>query len=101
MYLTGVDTRQLAVADSNTSLANVLVLSNAPGATTAEANSRFAAFNQIRTFDNGFKLIKAASDFGQVRLATDNCTEFSNSGPDNCISKHKPGPSTKTSGFVD
>ena len=30
LYLTGVDTRQLAVADSNTSLANVLVLSNAP-----------------------------------------------------------------------
>ena len=71
LYLTGVDTRQLAVADSNTSLANVLILSNAPGATTAEANSRFAAFNQIRSFDNGFKLIKAASDLRSSAIATD------------------------------
>ena len=46
LFLTGVDTRQLAVADSNTSLANVLVLSNAPGATTAEINSRLASFNE-------------------------------------------------------
>jgi uncharacterized protein (DUF1501 family) len=72
LYLTGVDTRQLAVADSNTSLANVLVLSNAPGATTAEANSRLAAFNQIRTFDNGFKLIKASSDTRSSAIQTDN-----------------------------
>ena len=71
LYLTGVDTRQLAVADSNTSLANVLILSNAPGATAAEANSRFAAFNQIRAFDNGFKLIKAASDLRSSAIATD------------------------------
>jgi uncharacterized protein (DUF1501 family) len=72
LYLTGVDTRQLAVSDSNTTLANVLVLSNAPGATTNEANSRLAAFNQIRTFDNGFKLIKAASDTRSSAIATDN-----------------------------
>ena len=72
LYLTGVDTRQLAVADSSTSLANVLVLSNAPGATTAEANSRLAAFNQIRTFDNGFKLIKASSDIRSSAIQTDN-----------------------------
>ena len=72
LFLTGVDTRQLAVADSNTTLANVLVLSNAPGATTAEANSRLAAFNQIRTFDNGFKLIKASSDIRSSAIATDN-----------------------------
>jgi len=72
LYLTGVDTRQLAVSDSNTSLANVLVLSNAPGASTAEANSRLAAFNQIRTFDNGFKLIKASSDIRSSAIQTDN-----------------------------
>jgi uncharacterized protein (DUF1501 family) len=72
LFLTGVDTRQLAVADSNTTLANVLVLSNAPGSTAAEQNSRLAAFNQIRTFDNGFKLIKASSDIRSSAIATDN-----------------------------
>jgi uncharacterized protein (DUF1501 family) len=73
LYLTGVDTRQLAVADSNTSLANVLVLSNAPNSPTAnEINSRLTAFNQIRTFDNGFKLIKAASDIRSSAIQTDN-----------------------------
>lgn len=72
LYLTGVDTRQLAVADSGTSLANVLVLSNAPGASANEINTRLAAFNQIRSFDNGFKLIKAASDTRSSAIATDN-----------------------------
>jgi len=73
LYLTGVDTRQLAVADSNTSLANVLVLSNPPsGHTTAENNARLAAFNQISTFDNGFRLIKAASDTRSSAIQTDN-----------------------------
>ena len=71
LFLTGVDTRQLAVADSGTSLANVLVLSNAPGATTAEANSRLAAFNQMRAMDNEFKLIKAASDIRSSSIQTD------------------------------
>jgi uncharacterized protein (DUF1501 family) len=72
LFLTGVDTRQLAVADSNTSLANVLVLSNAPGGpTTAEINSRLAAFNEIRSFDHNFKLIKAASDTRSSAIATD------------------------------
>jgi uncharacterized protein (DUF1501 family) len=72
LYLTGVDTRQLAVADSGTSLANVLVLNNAPGATTAEINSRLSSFNQLRGFDNNFKLIKAASDTRTSAIATDN-----------------------------
>ena len=72
LYLTGVDTRQLAVADSNTQLKDVLVLSDAPGASTAEKASRLAAFNQIRTFDNGFKLIKASSDIRSSAIATDN-----------------------------
>lgn len=71
LFLTGVDTRQLAVADSGTSLANVLVLSNAPGATTAEANSRLASFNQMRAMDNEFKLIKAASDIRSSSIQTD------------------------------
>jgi uncharacterized protein (DUF1501 family) len=72
LYLTGVDTRQLAVADSGTSLANVLVLNNAPGATTAEINSRLTSFNQLRGFDNNFKLVKAASDTRTSAIATDN-----------------------------
>lgn len=72
LYLTGVDTRQLAVADSNTSLANVLVLSNGSGSSSSDTASRNLAFNQIRTFDNGFKLIKAASDTRTSAIATDN-----------------------------
>jgi uncharacterized protein (DUF1501 family) len=72
LYLTGVDTRQLAVADSGTALANVLVLNNAPGASTAEINSRLTSFNQLRGFDNNFKLIKASSDTRTSAIATDN-----------------------------
>ena len=72
LLLTGVDTRQLAVADSNTSLANVLVLSNAPNATTTEINSRLASFNELRTLDNEFKLVKAASDTRSGAMQTDN-----------------------------
>jgi len=72
LYLTGVDTRQLAVADSNTTLANVLVLSNAPSASASDITSRLNAFNQIRSFDNGFRLIKAASDTRSSAIQTDN-----------------------------
>lgn len=72
LYLTGVDTRQLAVADSGTSLANVLQLNNAPSASASDITSRNTAFNQIRTFDNGFKLVKAASDTRSSAIATDN-----------------------------
>ena len=72
LYLTGVDTRQLAVADSNTTLANVLVLSNAPGASASDINSRLTAFNQLRSLDNEFKLIKAASDTRSRAIDTDN-----------------------------
>ena len=72
LYLTGVDTRQLAVADSNTSLANVLVLSNAPGASASDISSRLTAFNQLRSLDNQFKLIKAASDTRSSAIQTDN-----------------------------
>jgi len=72
LYLTGVDTRQLAVADSNTSLANVLQLNNAPSATASEISSRLASFNELRGFDNNFKLIKAASDIRSSSIQTDN-----------------------------
>jgi len=72
LYLSGVDTRQLAVADSATSLANVLQLNNAPGATSSEINSRMTSFDQLRTYDNNFKLIKAASDLRSSSIQTDN-----------------------------
>jgi len=70
LLLSGVDTRQLAVADSNTSLANVLQLNAAP--TTAEQTPRFASFNELRTLDNNFKLVKAASDTRSSSIQTDN-----------------------------
>jgi uncharacterized protein (DUF1501 family) len=71
LFLTGVDTRQLAVADSGTSLANVLQLDNAPGASASDTSARTTSFNQLRTYDNGFKLIKAASDTRSSAIQTD------------------------------
>ena len=94
LFLTGVYTRQLAVADSNTSLANVLVLSNAPNnPTTAEINSRLAAFNELRAYDNEFKLIKAASDVRSSAIATD--TALSAVNP--VLNTPFPNPSTSIS----
>ncbi|HEV8188914.1 MAG TPA: DUF1501 domain-containing protein, partial [Pyrinomonadaceae bacterium] len=69
LLLSGVDARQLAVADSNTPLANVLQLNAAP--TTAEQTPRFASFNELRTLDNNFKLVKAASDTRSSSMQTD------------------------------
>jgi uncharacterized protein (DUF1501 family) len=72
LFLTGVDTRQLAVGDSNTSLANVLILNNAPGASQSEINSRLFSFNELRGFDGGVKLVKAAGDIRSSSIQTDN-----------------------------
>jgi uncharacterized protein (DUF1501 family) len=69
LLLTGADTRQLAVADSNTTLANVLQL-NMSG-TSGEQASRLVSFNELRTLDNEFKLIKAASDTRSSSIQTD------------------------------
>ncbi len=71
LLLTGVDTRQLAVADSNTTLANVLQLNNGSGLSTADNNSRLVSFNELRALDNEFKLIKAASDIRSSSMQTD------------------------------
>ncbi len=71
LLLTGADTRQLAVADSNTTLANVLQLNNAPGASVSDINSRLASFNELGTLDHQFKLIKAASDTRSSSMQTD------------------------------
>jgi len=70
LLLSGVDTRQLAVADSGTSLANVLQLSMS--GTSSEITSRTASFNELRTLDNNFKLVKAASDIRSSSIQTDN-----------------------------
>jgi uncharacterized protein (DUF1501 family) len=69
LLLTGADTRQLAVADSGTSLANVLQL-NMSG-TSAEQASRLVSFNELRGLDNQFKLVKAASDIRSSSIQTD------------------------------
>lgn len=68
LLLTGVDTRQLAIGDSNTALNNVLPLTMT--GTTAEVNARNASFNELRTLDHNFKLVKAASDTRTSALQT-------------------------------
>lgn len=69
LFLTGVDTRQLAVADSGTTLANVLQLTMT--GSTSEVASRTTSFNELRNLDNEFKLIKAASDTRTSAIQTD------------------------------
>jgi uncharacterized protein (DUF1501 family) len=93
LFLTGVDTRQLAVSDSNTTLANVLQLNNAPGATSGEISSRSASFNELRTLDNNFKLIKAASDTRTSAIQTD--VALSSVNP--VLTTPFPNPSTSLS----
>ena len=93
LFLTGVDTRQLAVSDSNTTLANVLQLNNAPGATSGESSSRSASFNELRTLDNNFKLIKAASDTRTSAIQTD--VALSSVNP--VLTTPFPNPSTSLS----
>lgn len=70
LLLSGADTRQLAVADSNTSLANVLQI-NMSGSASEQASS-LVSFNELRTLDNNFKLVKAASDTRSSAIQTDN-----------------------------
>ncbi|HZE70797.1 MAG TPA: DUF1501 domain-containing protein [Pyrinomonadaceae bacterium] len=69
LFLTGDNTRQLAVADSGTSLANVLQL-NMSGSTSEQA-ARLLSFSELRTLDTNFKLIKAASDTRSSAIQTD------------------------------
>ena len=93
LFLTGVDTRQLAVSDSNTTLANVLQLNNAPGASAGESSSRSASFNELRNLDNNFKLIKAASDTRSSAIETD----IALSGVNPILTTPFPNPSTSLS----
>ena len=69
LLLTGANTRQLAVADSNTTLANVLQLTMT--GSTSEVNSRTASFNELRNYDRNFTLIKTASDTRSSAIQTD------------------------------
>jgi uncharacterized protein (DUF1501 family) len=68
LLLTGVNTRQLAIGDSTTPLNNVLPLTMT--GSTAEQTSRRTSFNELRTLDNNFKLVKAASDIRSSALQT-------------------------------
>lgn len=70
LVLTGVDTRQLAVADSNTLLRDVLQLTMT--GSSSEQASRQVSFNELRTLDNNFKLVKAANDTRSSSIQTDN-----------------------------
>jgi uncharacterized protein (DUF1501 family) len=70
LFVTGLSARPLAIADSNTTLANVLLLSDAPGFTSAQNTARRFAFDQIRGFDSGVVLVKAAADVRSSALQT-------------------------------
>jgi uncharacterized protein (DUF1501 family) len=69
LFLTGENTRQLAVADSGTSLANVLQLTMSGSA--SEQAARLLSFSELRTLDPNVKLIKAASDTRNSAIQTD------------------------------
>jgi uncharacterized protein (DUF1501 family) len=75
LFITGFVTSQLAIADSNTSLANVLNLTMSGTGTTA----RRTAYDQIRAFDNQFLLIKRTSDTVTQALTADDALSTTNS----------------------
>ena len=91
LLLTGADTRQLAVADSNTTLANVLQLTMT--GSTSEVNSRRTSFDELRILDNNFKLVKAASDTRSSAIQTDNALGSVNP----LLNTQFPNPSTSLS----
>jgi len=73
LLLTGVNTRQLAIGDSNTALNAVLPLNSPPGSsgfTAAQNTARRLSFDQMRGMDLGIQLVKAASDTRTSSLQT-------------------------------
>ena len=73
LLLTGVNTRQLAIGDSNTALNAVLPLSSAPGSagyTAAQNTARRLSFDQMRAMDLSSLFVKAASDTRSSSLQT-------------------------------
>ena len=91
LLLTGVNTSQLAVSDSNTTLANVLQLIMT--GSNSEVTSRTTSFNELRNYDRNFTLIKAASDTRTSAIQTD--LALSNVSP--TINTPFPNPSTSLS----
>ncbi|MET0626546.1 MAG: DUF1501 domain-containing protein [Pyrinomonadaceae bacterium] len=67
-FLTGNSTRQLAIADASTSLANLLPL-NMTGS-SSEVASRRAAFDQIRAGEMPYRLVRAANDTRNSAIQT-------------------------------
>ncbi|MDQ3174632.1 MAG: DUF1501 domain-containing protein [Acidobacteriota bacterium] len=73
LLLTGINTRQLAIGDSNTPLNAVLPLNSPPasaGYTAAQTNARRTSFDQLRGMDLNLQLIRAASDTRSSALQT-------------------------------
>ncbi len=73
LLLTGTNTRQLAIGDSNTPLNAVLPLNSPPGSagyTVAQTTARRTSFDQLRGMDLSVQLIKAASDTRSSSLQT-------------------------------
>ncbi|HEX8354396.1 MAG TPA: DUF1501 domain-containing protein, partial [Pyrinomonadaceae bacterium] len=67
-FLTGNSTRQLAVTDASSSLAQLLPLTMT--GTTAERDARRAAFDQMRGADLSARLVRAAADTRTSALQT-------------------------------
>ena len=71
LFVTGTNSRPLAIADSNTALANVLPYNDAPSPFTAAQNAaRRAAFDSFRSLDAGVQLVRAAADIRSSALQT-------------------------------
>lgn len=68
LILTGANTRQLAIADSNTPLSSVLPLTMSGAA--AEVAARRVSFDALRALDLNVQLIKAASETRNSALLT-------------------------------
>jgi len=73
LFITGFVTNQLAIADSNTTLANVLNLnmSNTSVGGSTALNARKTAYDQIRAFDNNFLLVKKSGESVTQALTAD------------------------------
>ena len=69
--------------------------------TSSEQASRLVSFNELRTLDNNFKLVKAASDTRSSSIQTDIALSSCEPHADHCLSKYIAWSSTKTGGTTD
>jgi uncharacterized protein (DUF1501 family) len=67
-FLTGNSTRQLAIADASTALANLLPLTMT--GSSGEVATRRAAFDQIRAGEMPYRLVRAANDTRNSAIQT-------------------------------